>query len=49
MLADRTVVVISHGLGWLGGVGRVIRLDQGRLLSAAGPAGSATRPAAVTR
>jgi ATP-binding cassette subfamily C protein CydD len=49
VLADRTVVVISHGLGWLGGAYRVIRLDHGRLLSAAGPARPATRPAVVTR
>jgi hypothetical protein len=43
------VVVISHGLGWLGGAYRVIRLDHGPLLSAAGPARPATRPAVVTR
>jgi len=41
-LADRTVIVVSHGQGWSAGDGcRVIRLDHGKLVS---PAGS--RPAA---
>jgi ATP-binding cassette, subfamily C, bacterial CydD len=30
-LADRTVVLVSHGRGWAGGGCRVISLDQGRL------------------
>ena len=35
-LADRTIVLVSHGQGWTGGAGRVIRLEHGTLLSAAG-------------
>ncbi len=40
-LADRTVILISHGQGWDGGGCRSIRLDHGRLTPAcaAGPAG----------
>jgi ATP-binding cassette, subfamily C, bacterial CydD len=34
-LADRTVVLVSHGQGWAGGGSRVIRLEQGRLTSPA--------------
>ena len=43
-LAGRTVLVVSHGRGWAGGAGRVIRLDQGRLL----PPGRPARPASVS-
>ena len=32
-LADRTVVLVSHGRGWAGGGCRVIGLDQGKLTS----------------
>ena len=32
-LADRTVVLVSHGQGWAGGGCRVISLDQGKLTS----------------
>jgi ATP-binding cassette, subfamily C, bacterial CydD len=32
-LADRTVVLVSHGRGWAGGGSRVISLDQGKLTS----------------
>ncbi|MGO8891314.1 MAG: hypothetical protein ACLQB1_16690 [Streptosporangiaceae bacterium] len=49
-LADRTVILISHGQGWDGGGCRSIRLDHGKLTSparAAWPAGSAE--AAVLR
>ena len=35
VLADRTVVLVSHGQGWDGGGGRSIRLDQGKLMSPA--------------
>jgi ATP-binding cassette subfamily C protein CydD len=43
-LADRTVILISHGRGWSAGSGgRVVSLDHGRLAS---PAGSG-RPAAA--
>ncbi len=34
-LADRTVVLVSHGQGWDGGGCRSIRLDQGKLMSPA--------------
>ena len=44
-LADRTVILISHGRGWsAGGGGRVISLEHGKLMS---PAGSGGRPAAA--
>jgi ATP-binding cassette subfamily C protein CydD len=43
VLADRTVILVSHDQGWHGG--RVIRLDQGKLRSPA----EAARLAAVTR
>jgi ATP-binding cassette, subfamily C, bacterial CydD len=48
ILADRTVILISHG-GWTGGVGRAISLDHGKLLSPSGPAWPAGRPAGVIR
>jgi ATP-binding cassette subfamily C protein CydD len=32
-LADRTVILVSHGQGWAGGGCRVISLDQGKLTS----------------
>ena len=42
-LADRTVILVSHGQGWsVGGGCRVLSLDQGRLVSTAG----SVRPAA---
>ncbi len=31
-LSDRTVILVSHGQGWAGRVGRVIRLEQGKLM-----------------
>jgi ATP-binding cassette subfamily C protein CydD len=43
-LADRTVILVSHGQGWDGGGCRTIRLDHGTLMSparAAWPAGPA--------
>jgi ATP-binding cassette subfamily C protein CydD len=42
-LADRTVVLVSHGRGWAGGGCRVISLDQGKLTSPAGAAWPAGR------
>ena len=36
-LADRTVILVSHGQGWDGGGCRGIRLDQGKLMLPAGP------------
>jgi ATP-binding cassette, subfamily C, bacterial CydD len=45
MSADRTVVLVSHRC-WSAGVGRVITLDHGKLLS---PSGSAGQPTAVVR
>jgi hypothetical protein len=36
-LADRTVILISHGRGWsAGGGGRIVRLDHGTLASPTG-------------
>ncbi len=43
-LADRTVILVSHGQGWAGGGSRLVRLDQGKLL----PAAPATRPSSRT-
>jgi ATP-binding cassette, subfamily C, bacterial CydD len=45
MSADRTVVLVSHR-SWSAGVGRVVTLDHGKLLSPSGPAG---QPTAVVR
>jgi len=41
VLADRTVILVSHGQGWSGGGCRVISLDSGKLVppAPAGPAG----------
>jgi ATP-binding cassette subfamily C protein CydD len=36
LMAGRTVVLITHGLGWAGGADRTLLLDQGRLVLAAG-------------
>ena len=44
-LADRTVVLVSHGRGWAGGGSRVIRLEQGKLMSSAHAAWQAGRSA----
>jgi ATP-binding cassette, subfamily C, bacterial CydD len=44
VLADRTVILVSHGQGWNGGGCRSIRLDHGKLTSPA----SAVRPAGPT-
>ena len=47
---DRTVVLVTHGQSWIGGAGRAVRLDGGKLLEPpAGVAGPAGPPAAVTR
>jgi len=43
-LADRTVILVSHGQGWDGGGCRSIRLDRGKLMSPA----RAARPAGPT-
>ncbi len=42
-LADRTVILVSHGQGWAGGGCRVIGLDQGRLMSPAALTTAASR------
>jgi ATP-binding cassette, subfamily C, bacterial CydD len=48
-LADRTVILVSHGQGWDGGGCRSIRLDHGKLMSPArtawpvGPTAAAVR------
>ena len=44
-LADRTVVLVSHGRGWAGGGSRVMRLEQGKLMSSAHAAWPAGRSA----
>jgi ATP-binding cassette subfamily C protein CydD len=36
LMAGRTVVLITHGLGWAGGADRTLQLDRGRLVLAAG-------------
>ncbi len=36
LMAGRTVVLITHGPGWIGGADRTLTLDQGRLVLAAG-------------
>jgi ATP-binding cassette, subfamily C, bacterial CydD len=36
VLADRTVILVSHGRGWSGVASRVVRLDGGRLLAPEG-------------
>ncbi len=41
VLADRTVILVSHREGWAGGGGRVIRLEQGKRMSSAGAARTA--------
>ncbi|MGH3153756.1 MAG: thiol reductant ABC exporter subunit CydD [Streptosporangiaceae bacterium] len=47
VLADRTVILVSHGQGWIGETGRAISLDHGKLLSPVLAAGPASRPPAV--
>ena len=42
---DRTVVLVTHGPSWIGGPGRSIRLDRGKLLEPAPGAGGPTGPA----
>jgi len=39
LMAGRTVLLVTHRHGWHGGAGRVLGLHEGRLLSAADPAG----------
>jgi ATP-binding cassette, subfamily C, bacterial CydD len=46
--AGRTVIVVSHGQGWLAG-GRVIGLSQGRLLPPAPRAEAGQQPVTVAR
>ena len=36
LMAGRTVVLITHGVGWTGGADRTLLLDRGRLVLAAG-------------
>jgi ATP-binding cassette subfamily C protein CydD len=44
VLADRTVILVSHREGWAGGGGRAIRLEQGKRMSSAGAARTAVMP-----
>ena len=46
-LADRTVILVSHGQGWDGGGCRGIRLDRGKVMSPAGAARAAGQTAAA--
>ena len=46
-LPDRTVILVSHGRGWAGGGGRVINLEQGKLMSSASAAWPPSRTAAM--
>jgi ATP-binding cassette subfamily C protein CydD len=46
-LPDRTVILVSHGQGWAGGGGRVISLEQGKLMSSASAAWPPSRTAAM--
>jgi ATP-binding cassette, subfamily C, bacterial CydD len=50
LMAGRTVVLVTHGQGWAGGADRMIALDQGRLVLAAGclPVAGAGQALAVT-
>ncbi len=47
LMAGRTVVLITHGPGWLGGADRTLTLDQGRLVLAAGCFGAVPRGRAL--
>ena len=47
VLADRTVILVSHGQGWSGGGCRVISLDHGKLVPSAGSGWPAGRTTAV--
>jgi ATP-binding cassette subfamily C protein CydD len=49
VLADRTVILVSHGEGWSGGGRRVISLDHGKVVSETGSVRRAGRTTAVTR
>ena len=44
LMIGRTVVLITHGPGWSGGADRTVRLDQGRLVLAAGCLGTGPAP-----
>jgi ATP-binding cassette subfamily C protein CydD len=47
VLADRTVILVSHGQGWTGATGRLISIDHGKLLLPSLPGRPASRPAAA--
>ena len=49
VLADRTVILVSHGRGWASQTGRIISLDHGKLLSPYSPEPPAGRSPAVIR
>ena len=49
VLADRTVILVSHGRGWAGQTGRMISLDHGKLLLPCSPEPPAGRSPAVIR
>jgi ATP-binding cassette subfamily C protein CydD len=46
-LPDRTVILVSHGRGWAGGGGRVINLEQGKLMPSASTTWPPSRTAAM--
>ncbi len=43
VLADRTVILVSHAQGWTGDTGRIMRLDHGELMSPYWQASPASR------
>jgi len=47
VLSDRTVVLVSHGRSWTGKTGRIVRLDQGKLLPYVRERPSGRSPAAI--
>jgi ATP-binding cassette, subfamily C, bacterial CydD len=47
LMAGRTVLLVTHRRGWAGGTSREIRLDQGRLVLAAGCFGTVSAPGAL--
>jgi ATP-binding cassette, subfamily C, bacterial CydD len=49
VLADRTVILVSHGRGWASQTGRIISLDHGKLLLPYSPEPPAGRSPAVIR
>jgi ATP-binding cassette, subfamily C, bacterial CydD len=49
VLAERTVILVSHSQAWSGGGGRVLSLGHGKVVPPTGSAWPASRTTAVTR